>query len=254
MSNTQKTLHFDRLEVKYLVDRTTRTALTRDLKALMSPDKHAGPDGSYQVRSLYYDTAAYMAYHEKIDGTAVRHKLRLRAYGEDPSQTPHVRFEVKSRYLSYIYKVTVDVSREDYEEIDCAIQRHELPPAHLLGGENVSKEFFRLKHQYNFQPTVLLQYRREAYERNEMNRVRANFDDNIIACRDLDLLGPMYGSRRILSYGHSVFEIKVDNVLPYWMHMLISKYNLENRAFSKYCFTAYSESLQTNVSRPNIGY
>lgn len=254
MSDTQKTLHFDRLEVKYLVDRTTRTALTRDLKALMRPDKYAGPDGSYKVRSLYYDTAAYMAYHEKIDGTAVRHKLRLRAYGEDPSQTPHVRFEVKSRYLSYIFKTTVDVSREAYGEMDEAIQRHQLPPAHLLGGEGSSKEFFRLKHQFNFEPKILLQYRREAYERNELKRVRANFDDQIIACRDLDLLGPMYGARSILRYGHSVFEIKVDGILPYWMHMLIKKYNLQNRAFSKYCFTAYSESLQTSVARPNLSY
>ena len=67
MSTNRQTLFFDRLEVKYLIDRTTRTALTRDLAAFMRPDQHAGSGGGYRVRSLYFDTPDYMAYHEKIE-------------------------------------------------------------------------------------------------------------------------------------------------------------------------------------------
>ena len=249
MSKTERTLLFNRLESKYLIDRTTRTALTRDLQAFMRPDSHAGPGGSYRVRSLYFDTAYYMAYRQKMAGEAQRHKLRIRAYGDDPSQTPFVRLEVKSRYLSYIYKVVVDVSRQEYQEIECAFKRRIMPPSHLWAGNGMSKEFFRLKQQYNFEPKILIEYRRQAFERMELNRVRVNFDDELIACRDLDLFGPMHGARRLLQYGHSIFEIKVDNVMPYWLHQLISKYDLQNQALSKFCYAVQSESRRSLVAR-----
>ncbi len=250
MSNTERTLMFNRLEVKYLVDRTTRTALTRDLRAFMRPDAHGDSEGAYRVRSLYFDTPDYMAYAQKIAGEAARHKLRIRAYGEDPSQTPHVRLEVKSRYLSYIYKVVVDIAAEDYRDIECAIQQRHMPPPAVWNGDGMSTEFLRLKHMYNFEPKVLIEYRRQAFERNELNRVRVNFDDELVATRDLDLLGSMRGARRLLRYGHSVFEIKVDNSLPYWLHRLISKYDLQSRAFSKYCYAVQSESRVSSVARP----
>jgi SPX domain protein involved in polyphosphate accumulation len=249
MSTSNQTLHFNRLEVKYLIDRTTRTALSRDLAAFMRPDIHAGPEGGYLVRSLYFDTIDYQVYQEKMAGAAVRHKLRIRAYGEDPSQTPHVRLEVKSRYLSYIKKITVDVSREDYGEIESALSRRTLPPAHLMNDGRVSKEFFRLQRLYNLEPRVIVQYRRQAFERMELNRVRVNFDDELLASRNLELLGPLRGARRLLNYGHAIFEIKVDNVMPYWLHTLIAKYNLQNEALSKYCYAVQSEAKFSAIGR-----
>lgn len=252
MSKTERTKQFNRLEVKYLVDRTTRTALNRDIQALMRPDKYAGPDGSYRVRSLYFDTADYMAYGQKISGEAERHKLRVRAYGDEPSQTPLVRLEVKSRYISFIYKVVVDVSRQEYQEIENAFNQRRLPPMHIWSDKDTSKEFLRLKQQYNFEPKILLQYRRQAYERNELNRVRVNFDDELIASRDLEMLGTMRGARSLLGYGQSVFEIKVDNVLPTWLHQLISKYDLNNQAFSKFCYAVQSEARSSSVARPTL--
>ena len=86
-----------RWEIKYLVNRTTRVALDRDLRALMPRDPFANGDGTYRVRSLYFDTPDYMAYHSKMAGDAVRHKIRARVYGEDPNVARGVRLEVKSR-------------------------------------------------------------------------------------------------------------------------------------------------------------
>jgi hypothetical protein len=248
--STNRTLLFNRLEVKYWVDRTTRTALTRDLLAFMRPDAHAGEEGSYLVRSLYYDTADYMAYHEKLSGAAVRHKLRARAYGEKPSESSLVRFEVKSRYLSYIYKTTVDVPRADYGEVEFALRRRLLPPARLMNDARISKEFFRLQRQYNMAPKILVQYRRQAFERVETSRVRANFDDELLGSGNLDLLGPLKGARRLLQYGRAIFEIKVDGHLPSWLHQLIAKYNLQSQAISKYCYAVRSEAKMSAMGRP----
>jgi hypothetical protein len=247
---TNRTLLFNRLEVKYWVDRTTRTALTQDLLAFMRPDAHAGAEGGYLVRSLYYDTSDYMAYHEKLSGAAVRHKLRARAYGEDPSQSSLVRLEVKSRYLSYIYKTTVDIPRADYDEVAFALRRGTLPPARLMNDTKISKEFFRLQRQYNMAPKVLIQYRRQAFERRETSRVRANFDDELLACTNLDLLGPLKGARRLQKYNRAIFEIKVDDNLPFWLHQLIVKYNLQSQAISKYCYAVRSEAKMSAMGRP----
>ena len=243
------TLYFNRLEVKYLIDRTIRSALARDLGFFMRPDLHAGPDGCYQVRSLYFDTPNYAAYDEKLNGQAVRHKLRIRAYGQDPSRSSLVRLEVKSRYLSYVHKITVDVSRQDYGEIECSLRRHRLPPRRLLEDNRASKEFFRIQRQYNMQPVILIQYRRQAYERMEINRTRVNFDDHLLATRNLEVLGPLRNARRLLDHGHAVFEIKVDNTMPYRLHMLIAKYDLQNEAISKYCYAVRSEARFSPVAR-----
>lgn len=246
--NSNGTLFLNRFEVKYLVDRTTCTALTQDLAAFMRPDAHAGADGCYLVRSLYFDTPGYTAYHEKLNGIAERHKLRIRVYGDNPSQASFVRLEVKSRYLNYVKKLTTNVPLECYPEIEFALQRRTLPPAWLFE-DSSAREFFRIQRQYNMQPVVLVQYRRQAYERMEMNRTRVNLDHELMASRNLDLLAPMTNARRVLGYGHAVFEIKVDNVLPALLHTLISKYNLWNETVSKYCFAVRSEARFSPVSR-----
>ena len=246
---TSRMLLFQRKEVKYLVDRTTRTALTADLKAFMRPDVYSSQDGSYLVRSLYFDTNYHMAYHEKLSGAAIRHKLRIRAYGLNPREAKFVRLEVKSRYLSHIHKITVDVPTAQYEAMEPAVMGRSLPPEQILNDSRISKEFFRLQRQYNMVPKIMVQYRREAYERNEIHRVRANFDDEILGSRELNLLDPLQSARPLLKNGNAVFEIKVDGTMPFWLHHLISKYDLQDQAFSKFTNSVRSEALFSTFAR-----
>jgi hypothetical protein len=238
-----------RLEVKYFLDRTRRSALARDLRAFMRPDVFAGPDGSYIVRSLYFDTPDYQAYHDKLAGAAERHKLRVRAYGVDPGRAAFVRLEVKSRYLGYIHKTVADVAREDYPAFEQALRRRTLPPAAMLERYPAAREFFRIQRQLNMEPKILIQYRRQAFERLEVNRTRVNFDDELVASRTLDLLGPCQAGGRLMKYGGAIIEIKVDNVLPFWLHTLIGKYELRNEAISKYCYAVRSQARMSAVAR-----
>jgi hypothetical protein len=219
--------------------------LACDLAAFMGPDTNAGTDGSYQVRSMYFDTPDYMAYHEKWAGMSIRHKLRVRAYGNNLSV---VRLEVKSRYINFIHKIAVDFPRAEYEEIERAIRSRTLPPSRLMNMGN-SREFFRLQRQYNMEPKVIVEYRRQALERREINRIRVNFDDQLLTTRNLDLFGSLKGTRRVLAHGYGVFEIKVDGFMPYWMHMLIAKYELQAQALSKYVYAVRSEARISPLAR-----
>jgi len=245
---SERGLEFRRLETKYLVDRTQRTALGRDLRALMRPDAHAGGDGSYLVRSLYLDTPDFRAYHEKLQGVAVRHKLRARVYG-DPARAPAVRLEVKSRYQNYIHKLAVDLPRAEWKEIEGALFRRTAPPAAWLAANPATREFFRIQRQWAMEPKVLIEYRREALERRELGRTRVNFDFDLRATRDLALLGELRGARPLLGCGRAIFEIKVDGSLPFWLHLLISKFDLQNEAISKYCHAVRSEARLSTSSR-----
>jgi len=243
----------DRLEVKYFVDRTTRTALGRDLRALMGADTHAGTGGTYAVRSIYFDTPDYLYYHEKLEGLPNRDKPRVRVYGDDPGEAAFVRLEVKSRRMTHGHKASTVLSREAYEDIDAALRRRTLPPAVLLEDPAV-RAFFHLVRMYNLEPKVLVQYRREPLERREGGRIRVNLDDELVATRRLDLFGPLGGAHRILDYGHAVFEIKAEDFLPGWLHTLIGKYDLWNEAISKYCLAVRSECLLSEIGRANDEY
>lgn len=242
VTRSGQTALLNRLELKYFVDRTTRTALRRDLLTFMRPDVHAGAEGSYLVRSLYFDTPDYLAYHEKLSGMAARNKLRIRTYGDASDPDTVVRLEVKARYLSFIKKLTMDLSQQEYGAVELALRRRTLASASLVDHKSPIKEFFRLQRQYNMEPKILIQYRRQALERRELYRVRVNFDDELLATRNLDLLSPLRGTRRLLRYGNAIFEIKVDGAMPQWLHMLICKYNLQNQAISKYCHAVRSEA------------
>jgi hypothetical protein len=237
-----------RLEVKYLVDRTTRSALERDLYRIMQPDYYTAKAGSYVVRSLYFDTPYYMAYHEKQAGSAVRHKLRTRVYGDDPSGWNKVRLEVKSRNQQFIHKRTVDLSRDDYVEVERDLRSYTLPPARMFSNPDF-REFVRIQRQYSMEPKIVVQYRRQAFEGQSLGRVRVNFDFDLYSSHNLELLGPLTCGLPLLQYGHAIFEIKVDGALPYWLHALIGKYNLQNEAVSKYCYAVRSGAKISTVYR-----
>jgi hypothetical protein len=154
--------------------------------------------------------------------------------------------------LKFIHKTVIDVPSEKYPELEESFQRRILPPAWLVDAPGISQEFFRIQRQYGQEPKLLIQYRREAFERKEIGRIRVNFDDELMASGNLRLLEPLCGARRLMRYGHAVFEIKVDGVVPGWLHMLIAKYNLQNQAFSKYCYGMRSIArLSTELRDPD---
>jgi hypothetical protein len=225
--------YLHRLELKYLVDRSRRTALLRDLRRLMRPDVHAGPSGTYCVRSLYFDTPDFKCYHDKLAGLPIRHKVRARFYGNGFGPNACVRIEVKSRYYEWTRKTTLDVPQADFLrwESSWACNR----PASLDCDLPLGRELVRLQRQYCLHPKIVIQYRRQALERWELDRVRANFDDEVWAAWQPALSQPMAAARRVLPMMYSVFEIKLDGFLPRWLHTLIAKYDLQQSAISKYC-------------------
>ena len=86
---------FNRFELKYVVTSAQVEALKQDLDTQMLPDHNASLDGSYNVTSLYYDTADLAFMRAKREGIKFRRKLRIRRYGDDEDAAVFV--EIKQR-------------------------------------------------------------------------------------------------------------------------------------------------------------
>ena len=67
-----------RHELKYSISNTQYQLLRTKLRNVLKPDIHAGPDGRYHIRSLYFDDFRNTALFEKQAGVSRRKKYRIR--------------------------------------------------------------------------------------------------------------------------------------------------------------------------------
>ena len=65
MTSTEHYRH----EFKYPVSSAQIALLENRIRPFMSPDPHAGPDGVYSIRSLYFDDWENSCYYENENGT-----------------------------------------------------------------------------------------------------------------------------------------------------------------------------------------
>ena len=143
-----------RHEIKYIISLREAELLKYRLRALLRPDPHVRADGSYFIRSLYFDDTDYRAYHEKIAGVKERTKYRIRFYNMDDSR---ITLEKKSKDGDFSGKESVRISRE-------------LAEAFLTGGEELrdteelARELARLR-QNGWKPAVLVDYVRSSIRR-----------------------------------------------------------------------------------------
>ena len=72
-----------RNEWKHQISYADLLVLRQRLRAVMQVDAHSSADGTYAVRSLYFDTPTDKALREKIDGVNCREKFRIRYYNGD---------------------------------------------------------------------------------------------------------------------------------------------------------------------------
>lgn len=113
-----------RHEQKHQISRTEDLVLAGRLSKLFRRDSHAGPDGSYRVTSLYFDTPDDRALREKTEGFSRREKFRLRYYGTDFS---FIRLEKKFKIGGLCGKRSRRLSREQAQAI--LDGQMKLPPA-----------------------------------------------------------------------------------------------------------------------------
>lgn len=195
------------------------------LRAVLTPDAHAGENHAYQIRSIYFDTPGDKALRQKIDGVSIREKFRIRFYNGDLS---HIKLEKKSKVNALGSKQAVSLSREEAERL---LEGSPLPPE----GERPLLTELLAKIQYEqLRPKTIVDYVREPFVFPAGN-VRVTLDSGIRT-------GPAAGARALTREAVTIpagargalLEVKYDAFLPEIVRDVVGLETRQASAFSKY--------------------
>lgn len=219
-----------RYEQKYLINWYQYRELKQILNVIALHDRHAGENGEYMIRSLYFDDMYRSAYHEKLDGVYQRKKYRVRVYG---CTDRVIHLECKHKEGAYIYKESCSLTRPEYEELLAG------EPAFLLRKENLmAKEFYVDFRTKLLRPDVIVDYEREPFV-FDAGTVRITFDKHVRAVSAGNSV--FYAdapSLNVLPEDSLILEIKFTGYLPERIQQIFKVRNLTQCSASKFCLCA----------------
>ncbi|MBP3633086.1 MAG: polyphosphate polymerase domain-containing protein [Oscillospiraceae bacterium] len=212
-----------RHEWKHRLNGADLVILRQRLRQVMMPDIHAS-DGTYFIRSLYFDDGSDTALREKLDGVSKREKFRIRYYNFDPSL---IHLEKKSKICGLGIKETVTLTPQQTQAI---INRD--TDWMKTSSQPLLQELHR-KTTGGLRPKTIVDYTREAFVFPPGN-VRVTLDYHIrtgLSCTDFlntDCITIPVPEDPIL------LEVKWDNFLPTVIRDAVQLNNRHAAAFSKY--------------------
>lgn len=217
-------IHF-RHELKHLITPAEDRIISERLGRLFRRDSHAGPDGTYRVNSLYFDTPGDKALLQKISGVDQREKFRIRYYGTDRK---FLRLEKKIKKGGLCSKRSARLTYEQTESILNGNIRFLLESGDALMIELYSKMKGEL-----LQPRTIVSYEREAYIFTPGN-VRVTLDRKLSTCTSPAVFLNSAAHRLEPEPGSTILEVKYDAFLPDIVRMAVQVPDRKTGAYSKY--------------------
>lgn len=216
-----------RNELKYLIHQSEYRQLQAVLHPLLGHDAHAGPDGGYAIRSLYFDDLYHTAYRQKMAGVEVRKKYRVRIYN---CAAGHIALECKYKNGAYIHKESVPLTPGEYADLcrgDCRFLLDKPQP--------LARQFFVEARANLIRPCVIVAYDREAFV-NDVGTVRITFDKTLTAIDPRqDLFDPAAPGYHVLPPGQMILEVKFTGILPEYIQNIFRAYSFVRTSASKFC-------------------
>jgi hypothetical protein len=235
-----------RRELKYRIDPLQRAVLRKKLAIVLKPDAHAGPDGKYHIRNLYFDDFRNTALNEKISGVMNRKKYRIRIYN---CSDAIIKFECKRKRNQFILKESAFLQREEAEKIICG------DVDFLADSSNGLLKTFYLEYRRNLmRPVVIVDYYREAFI-YPVGNVRVTFDTQLhtglgsTTC----FFDPKTPTIAADSEPGDILEVKFNGILPQHIRGLLPSTIRPASAIGKFaiCRTQQINRLgEPNKSRP----
>jgi SPX domain protein involved in polyphosphate accumulation len=245
----------ERYEFKYLIPERLVPAIREAARATSRIDEHAGPDGTYRIRSLYLDTDRYHLYWANEREAGDRFKARIRGY--PGSEKAPVFFEVKRRVYDVILKTRAALPVDRWKDV----LEGRADPSIALGGaagKRGTEKFIQKMATYHLRPVILVEYEREAYASVVDKYARLTFDRKV-ACQPKETLDleadpkrwrPVDNPTRTVTLEPvCVLELKFETKPPRWMVNLVKRLDLTRRSFSKYCYSVDAQLLLPQAQR-----
>ena len=213
-----------RHEYKHRINMADYLILDSKIKLFAEPDENC-KNGSYFIRSLYFDNATDKALREKIDGVNMREKFRIRMYNGDVS---YIKLEKKSKINGLCQKSSVCITQEQASAIikgDCEWMKNVNEPL-------ITELYIKMKTQ-GLKPKTIVDYTREPFVYAPGN-VRVTLDYNIrTGICTTDFLNPSCVTVPA-NNDAIILEVKWDEFLPDIIRDIVHVKNTRTVAFSKY--------------------
>jgi len=235
-----------RFEYKYRLHPHQYHQVRAAIRPFMRSDAYtrSAPQGRYLVRSLYFDSADFRSYQEKVNGDCDRTKLRIRTYSRSLQENPDIRVEMKARKGMSMEKHSTFISPAYYQEFMGSNHWPALEDPLLIEFER----YVRLK---TLVPLVLIEYRREGFSARAQQGLRITFDHQVQSARAASLFPPA-PIFRAHQRGVIILEIKCNKSQPHWLRQMVQTQGLRFVANSK--FTQGIEASRPEMVRPAWSY
>jgi hypothetical protein len=231
----------ERYELKYTIPYSMVDEISAFVEAYCFLDKYSekSPDRFYKINSLYFDTPDFLFLRKRLAREHRRFNMRIRSYGDNP-QLPYF-LEVKQKRGDIIKKLRAKVFNADLD----AMLNGPVEDSFLSGDKEAPSRaaFLRLRHIYNAQPQVIVQYRRKAYISHYEDYARVTFDKELCYMEQHDYSPvPVEGQMTSCDIENEydpgcnlILELKCyTSYVPLWMVDCIRKFQLKRRGFSKF--------------------
>lgn len=215
-----------RHELKFKISNNAAEVLKQKLSLILGKDKNAYyEDGSYLIKSLYFDNLDSTSYYEKMDGVLYRKKYRIRIYNDDES---FIRLEKKMKHNTYTAKEQMLISKDIYSKIlNGKINEIKNPEGLLL-------EFINDTKTKGLIPSVIVAYHRIAFT-YPISDVRITFDSNIESgLYNYDLFDNERPTYSVIEDGKQVLEVKFNEILPLHIANILNDIPSCREAVSKF--------------------
>ena len=213
-----------RHEVKHLITQADAICIRHNLSAIAGSDPHVRTDGSYTIRSLYFDDVRNTALWEKLDGVNERRKFRIRYYNDDLS---FIMLECKQKRDNVGRKLQQRLTLDEVRRImdgDTAWM--------AVSGRPLLISLYVAMKADGLRPRCVVEYQRIPFVYGPGN-VRVTIDWNIRTGYPDSFLDPD-GLSIPVDGNPMLLEVKWDDYLPGVIKRAVALKGRRQGAFSKY--------------------
>lgn len=214
-----------RNEIKYICTEQQLRLIEQRIRPICKSDAHVNANGTYTVRSVYFDDYGDSCYYENESGVNHREKFRIRIYDGDVS---YITLECKNKLNGKNHKFSCRLTGEQCQSI---LQgTYELEE----GAPSLLQKLFAESRTRQMRPKVIVEYERTPFV-YEAGNVRITFDRNISGSgKVLDFMNQNIHAFPVMERGQHILEVKYDEFLPDFIKSQMQIGNLQQTAFSKY--------------------
>lgn len=219
-----------RHEYKFLIDEREKAELYYRLKNLIPLDAHAGEEGRYWIRSVYFDDYRNSCFYQNEDGINERAKYRIRIYNVSDAR---IQLERKSKKNGMTCKESAPLTRA---QCDMLLGGNALPMDTQEAQQypEVLKQFLVLMMSKGMRARTIIEYERIPFIYQAGN-VRITFDRNITSSMEIRRFFEKDTLRYpVLAKGQQLMEVKFDEYLPTFIKDNLEIGRLQQTSFSKY--------------------